>query len=997
MSELKLNFLGDLEVIRDGKVMALPPSKKTRALLAYLAVNQRAFRREQLCELFWEIPDDPRGSLRWSLSKLRRLVDDEDARRIVADRTNVTFEPHGIEIDVTALNQLVKAGLDNVSTDRLEYAATHWDGHFLEGLELSNFHGFYAWCIAEREQSGRDQAILLRTLIDRHEQNPDQALVHARSLVGLFPYDEEARARLVSLLIRIGHKNEAEQQVILGNRMLEEAAAQPTGLLRSALQTAVSEPPSAATGSVCATPQPAQPPAQGSATQHSSRAETTLFGRVNELEQLESSLTRTVNEAQACIFMIRGDPGIGKSTLTRSLRHLALDRGAFLLEAEAIESEVIRPFALWVDSFRRLNREDVPSLFGSEQRMERDQLFGALSDLIAERSRDQPVVVIFDDLHWCDESSISALHYVARMNRHRPFYALVAGREAELRDNGSVQKALRGLRHDGLLSEVTLGPLDTDALRSLISSHSPEADSDRLSRESGGNPLLAIELARAHATDDHRSISELVAERLAAFDLRATEALQWAAVLSPRLNLRTLERASGLDRADLEDALDMAERHGMLRHDAGAYSFSHDLIARGVYTDISPARRRVMHLRVAEILEADTALDLQLAADLAHHASQSNDPALTTRAMISAGRLSLRFYANDEAVSLARRGLQFAETLSSVEQVPLTLELKEIMLSAAPLEDWEAAAEEYVELAELALDHGHLAHARLGYHMAGTVRWMHGNWTGARDESLQAERITRGGSEEDHVIGMADAAKCLALLEQDLPEADAMLMEAKSLATRSRISTAAIPTANGMLRFHENRLDEAEESFKEARTLCKTAGDRLNEFQVNEYLTMIEIERGDFASAARRCEELVTIGNKLREGSESPFSHAMVSLCDYALNDDDTNLDEHLESLRVADAKHRLAYVLNRAALIEVDRGRTDKAVQRAEEALSHAQILDRSTEVLLAHVALARAHARAERIQQMKRHVAALAQMDHASVAAWARSQAQPLLGQTD
>ena len=71
MAELELNFLGDLEVVRGGEVLPLPPSKKTRALLAYIALHERAFRREHLCELLWEIPDDPRGSLRWSLSKLR--------------------------------------------------------------------------------------------------------------------------------------------------------------------------------------------------------------------------------------------------------------------------------------------------------------------------------------------------------------------------------------------------------------------------------------------------------------------------------------------------------------------------------------------------------------------------------------------------------------------------------------------------------------------------------------------------------------------------------------------------------------------------------------------------------------------------------------------------------------------------------------------------------------------------------------------------------------
>ena len=85
---LQINYIGDFEVIRDGKPVSLPPSRKTRALLAYLSLNPRQFRRDALCELLWEIPDDPRGSLRWTLSKLRRAVDSDKHKRIIADRTN---------------------------------------------------------------------------------------------------------------------------------------------------------------------------------------------------------------------------------------------------------------------------------------------------------------------------------------------------------------------------------------------------------------------------------------------------------------------------------------------------------------------------------------------------------------------------------------------------------------------------------------------------------------------------------------------------------------------------------------------------------------------------------------------------------------------------------------------------------------------------------------------------------------------------------------------
>src|SRR6185312_4073591 len=139
MAALELKFLGSVEVVREGDRVALPPSKKTRALLAYLALNRRTFRREHLCELLWEIPDDPRGSLRWSLSKLRQLVDDDSHQRIVADRVGVRFDATNVVIDITELKDLVELELDHCPLERLEQAAARFCGTPLEGLELPDF------------------------------------------------------------------------------------------------------------------------------------------------------------------------------------------------------------------------------------------------------------------------------------------------------------------------------------------------------------------------------------------------------------------------------------------------------------------------------------------------------------------------------------------------------------------------------------------------------------------------------------------------------------------------------------------------------------------------------------------------------------------------------------------------------------------------------------------------------------------------------------------
>src|SRR4051794_17180622 len=92
-------LLGPLQVIRNGCPLPQPPSRKVRALLAYLAVTGRPVSREKLCELLWDVADDPRSELRWCLTKLRSLVDCPVATRLIADRKQVQIAADALDVD----------------------------------------------------------------------------------------------------------------------------------------------------------------------------------------------------------------------------------------------------------------------------------------------------------------------------------------------------------------------------------------------------------------------------------------------------------------------------------------------------------------------------------------------------------------------------------------------------------------------------------------------------------------------------------------------------------------------------------------------------------------------------------------------------------------------------------------------------------------------------------------------------------------------------------
>jgi DNA-binding SARP family transcriptional activator/pimeloyl-ACP methyl ester carboxylesterase len=236
---LRISVLGNLAVVRERTRMQLPPSKKTRALLAYLAVTARPHSRDRLCAMFWPVPDDPRAALRWSLSRLRPLVDEHDCRRIVADREQVGFDLDRVTVDILSLRGVARNGADSISTDALRQATEALEGDFLEGLDLPDCQEFQSWCLGEREETRRLRVRLLTALVTRLEGVPDEALPHARALSLLEPANEAAQATLLRLLRAAGRWREAEEQFQRAQRRLGEFNVARTGALRQAAQLPV--------------------------------------------------------------------------------------------------------------------------------------------------------------------------------------------------------------------------------------------------------------------------------------------------------------------------------------------------------------------------------------------------------------------------------------------------------------------------------------------------------------------------------------------------------------------------------------------------------------------------------------------------------------------------------------------------------------------------------------------------------------------------------------
>ena len=619
------------------------------------------------------------------------------------------------------------------------------------------------------DQVDADEFERLAALEDRFDA--DLALGRHAEAVGALealivehPYRERLRAQLMLALYRCDRQADALQAYQNTRRALvEELGIEPGQRLRE-LEGAIL----------------AQDPALGltlriqAAVRSSAEVPRGAFvGRGPELDALVGGLDDAF-AGHGRLFLLAGEPGIGKSRLAEELAVHARARGGRVLVGRCWEAGGAPAYWPWVQLLRTHVRDsdtaalraqlgaraadlaqlipelrqrlpDLPPPASSGSEGARFSLFDAVVEFLRNASQGQPLLLVLDDLHAADAPSLLLLRFLTRELGSIRMLLLGAYRDVDPIPDAPLTEMLAEVTREAVTRRLSLGGLSEREVAEYVELTASEIAASELvaglHEETAGNPLFVGEIVRLLTADGVRSeptlnvrlvvpqtVRDVIARRLGRLSQECNRVLVLAAVIGREFALDALARVAGVSEDELLDTLDEAMTVRVVSEvpgGPGSLRFAHVLIRDTLYDGLTAARRARLHRRAVEALEPLYGNEAgQHLAELAQHSIVGKDFGKARHYARRAGDRALTLLAYEEAARLyetALDALALAHPDDERERCELLLSLGEAEVRAG---NSSIGKERFLDAAGMARRLGllpHLARAAAGY--GGRIVW----------------------------------------------------------------------------------------------------------------------------------------------------------------------------------------------------------------------------------------------------------------------------------